>query len=305
MLITSVINDYYHNLKLCLTQNMIVYIKNKSIDTIVKTISELLFMIAFFQCAYFGYTLFSFTFASNSSRNLKLISCFLSLISLANFANSKYKNNIDMFFQFINCILSLVFFEVVSFIINSFLLVVLFHKDVLLEILKTDVKEIIGKLKDVKKNDINNTAFHLGFQSLSLGILGFIKSRKEKTDILNSSAIAINESIEPIHNKLKEIKENIDTRKFRKQLSSILCIIIGLSSLIFYYKLLNKFVLVFWLISLVKHFNYENLIPIEVSIINIITIYENSLLNIKSITNTVCNVLSFGFLVFKLWNKKN
>ena len=210
-----------------------------------------------------------------------------------------------MVFQFINCILSLVFFEVVSFIINSFILVVLFHKDVLLEILKTDVKEIIGKLKDVKKNDINNTAFHLGFQSLSLGILGFIKSRKEKTDILNSSAIAINESIEPIHNKLKEIKENIDTRKFRKQLSSILCIIIGLSSLIFYYKLLNKFVLVFWLISLVKHFNYENLIPIEVSIINIITTYENSLLNIKSITNTVCNVLSFGFLVFKLWNKKN
>ena len=101
MLITSVINDYYHNLKLCLTQNMIVYIKNKSIDTIVKTISELLFMIAFFQCAYFGYTLFSFTFASNSSRNLKLISCFLSLISLANFANSKYNHSLVLSYQHI------------------------------------------------------------------------------------------------------------------------------------------------------------------------------------------------------------
>ena len=300
MKIISVINDYYYNLKLCLTQKMIAYIKNKSIDTIIKVISELLFIIAFLQSVYFGYTLISITFASDISLKLKLVSCVLSFISIANFSNTKYKNNIDILFQFINCILALVFFEFFSFVINSFILVVLFHKDVLLNILQTDVKEIIEKLKDIKKNDIKESAIQLGLKSLTLGLLSFIKSRKEKKDILNSSAIAINYSIEPLHNKLKEIKENIDTRKFREQMSSVLFIIIGLLIFIFYYKLLNKYVLFFWIISLAKHFNYDILTPIETSIINIITTYENSLINVKSITNTICTVLSLGFLTYKL-----
>jgi hypothetical protein len=295
------INRYYQTFKIWSTQKMMVHIKNKNIDEIINTVSDILFLFAGIQCVHFSYTFVSIIFASKISKELKIVSYCLSLISIANFSNSKYKNIIDIFFQTINCLLSLIFLELFSFSINIIALFILFHKDVLLEYLQTDVKEIIETLKTSKKNDINNTAFNLGMKSLSTGIFSFIKSRKENINFIDASTNAINDLITPIHNKLKEIKTKIDTKKFREELSTFLCIVLGIITLIFYYNLIDKYVLIFWICLLVKYFNYDIFIPIEQSIINIINTYENSLLNMKNITSTIGSVISFGLHAYKIF----